>query len=126
MSEETNNSHEPVTCRWTDRAAVITFKGKRIYDVRDVEAVEAQIRSVLGENPANMVVNFADVDFMVTRVINILLVALKRIRARGGEVCLVGMNPNIRRVFNLMRLTEVFRIFQTEEQALANLENKNQ
>ena len=126
MSKETNNSHEPVTCRRTDKAVVITFNEKRIYDVRDVEAVEAQIRSVLAEDPANMVVNFADVDFMVTRVINILLVALKRIRGRGGEVCLVGMNPNIRRVFNLMRLTEVFRIFQTEEQALAELKSQNQ
>ena len=61
------------------------------------------------------------VDFMVTRVINILLVALKRIRTRGGQVYLTGMNRNIRRVFDLMRLSEVFGIFETEEQALAAL-----
>ena len=124
MSEEANNIQNTIACRWTPTAVVVTFKEKRIYDVRDVEAVEVQIRSILAKNPANMVVNFADVDFMVTRVINILLVALKWIRARGGEVYLSGMNPNIRRVFHIMRLTEVFRIFQTEEQALADLENQ--
>ena len=115
-----------MTCRWMGKVAVVTFKAKRIYDVRDVEAVESQVRSVLAENPTNMMVNFADVDFMVTRVINILLVALKRIRAQGGEVYLAGMNPNIRRVFNLMRLTEVFRIFQTEDKALADIQSKGQ
>ena len=126
MNEELNNNHDAIDCRWTPTAVVVTFKDKRIYDVRAVEAVEAQIRSVLAKDPPNMVVNFADVDFMVTRVINILLVALKRIRSRGGEVYLAGMNPNIRRVFNLMRLTEVFKIFQTEEQALADLESQQQ
>ncbi|NIA06139.1 MAG: STAS domain-containing protein [Actinobacteria bacterium] len=124
MSEEPNNSQDVITFRWTPTAVVVTFKEKRIYDVRTVEAVEDQIRSILAKDPANMVVNFSNVDFMVTRVINILLVALKWVRARGGEVYLSGMNPNIRRVFKLMRLTEVFRIFQTEEQALADLENQ--
>ena len=124
MNEELDNNHDKIDCRWIPTAVVITFKGKRIYDVRAVEAVEVQIRSALSKNPPNIVVNFADVDFMVTRVINILLVALKRIRSGGGEVYLAGMNPNIRRVFNLMRLTEVFKIFQTEKQALADLESK--
>ena len=121
MSEESNNNNDAVVCRWTPKAAVVTFKEKRIYDVRAVELVETQICSILAKAPANMVVNFANVDFMVTRVINILLVALKRIRTGGGEVYLAGMNRNIRRVFDLMRLSEVFRIFESEEQALAAL-----
>lgn len=121
MSEKPNNNNDSLICRWTSKTAVVTFKEKRIYDVRAVEIVETQIRAILDEDPANMVVNFAGVDFMVTRVINILLVALKRMRAGGGEVYLAGMNHNIRRVFDLMRLSEVFKIFQTEEQALAAL-----
>ena len=126
MSEEPNNNKDSLICRWTSKTAVVTFKEKRIYDVRAVEIVETQIRAILDEDPANMVVNFAGVDFMVTRVINILLVALKRMRTGGGEVYLAGMNRNIRRVFDLMRLSEVFKIFQTEEQALAALqENSN-
>ena len=124
MSEEPNNHNGSVVCRWTPKAVVVTFKEKRIYDVQAAEIVEAQIRSILDKAPANMVVNFAGVDFMVTRVISILLMTLKRIRTRGGEVYLVGMNRNIRRVFDLMRLSEVFKIFQTEEQALAAIESR--
>ena len=125
MAVQSNNNGKGVKCRHTPRAAVLTFKEKRIYDVSAVETVEMEVRAILAEEPPNMIINFAGVDFMVTRVINILLVALKNIRSRGGEVFLVGMNQNIRRVFNLMRLNVVFRIFDTEELALAALDDLN-
>ena len=125
MNEEINNKNknDVVICRQTDKAVVVSFSEKLIYDASTVEAVEAKIRSLLAEKPGNMVINFAGVDFMVTRVINILLMALKQVRTDGGEVYLAGMNANIRRVFDIMRLDVVFKIFDTQEQALAELED---
>ena len=121
MNEEAKNNRDAVLTNCTDRAVVVTFRDRQIYDVSAVEAVESQIRALLEKKPENLVVNFAGVDFMVTRVINVLLIALKRIRTAGGEVYLTGMNPNIKRVFDIMRLDVVFKIFPTEEQALAAL-----
>ena len=125
MSEETNNKDEVVICRRAGKIMVVNFSEKLIYDVSAVEAVEAKIRSLLEDGFENMVINFSGVDFMVTRVINVLLVALKQIRARGGEVYLAGMNANIRRVFDIMRLNVVFKIFETEEEAIAALEKQS-
>ncbi len=122
MSEETNNKNNTVASRRSGTTEVVSFMEKLIYDVSTVEAVEEKIRSLLADTPENMVINFAGVDFMVTRVINILLVAQKQIRSAGGEVYLVGMNANIRRVFDIMRLNVVFKVFETEEEALAALE----
>ena len=121
MSDETNNKNSAVICRKVGTAVVVSFKDKLIYDVSAVEAVEENIRALLEDAPRNMVINFAGVDFMVTQVINILLMALKQIRTAGGEVYLAGMNTNIRRVFDIMRLNVVFKIFDTEEEALAAL-----
>ena len=120
MSEEINNT---VICRQAEKAVVVSFSEKLIYDVSTVEEVEAKMCSLLEDKPQNMVINFAGVDFMVTRVINILLMALKQIRTTGGEVYLAGMNDNIRRVFDIMRLNVVFKIFESEEEALAALED---
>ena len=125
MSEETNNKNEVVICRRAGKAMVVSFSEKLIYDVSTVDAVEENIRSLLTGEPQNLVINFAGVDFMVTRVINILLVALKQIRTAGGEVYLAGMNANIRRVFDIMRLNVVFKIFESEEEALAALEKRS-
>ena len=123
MGEEFINNGPAVLHRSTPKAVVLTFKEKRIYDGSAVERVETQFRAILDEKPPNMVIDFSGVDFMVTRMINVLLVALKDVRVRGGEVYLAGMNPNIREVFNCMRLDVVFKIFDTEEQALAALDN---
>ncbi len=125
MSGETNNKNDVVICRQAGKDMVVSFSEKLIYDVNTVEAVEAKIRSLLDDGPENMVINFSGVDFMVTRVINVLLVTLKRIRTQGGEVYLAGMNANIRRVFDIMRLDVVFKIFETEEEALAALEKNS-
>ena len=125
MSEETNDKNGVVVCRQAGKVTVVSFSTKLIYDVNTVEAVEANVRSLLDDEPENMVFNFSGVDFMVTRVINVLLVALKRVRTRGGEVYLAGMNANIRRVFDIMRLDVVFKIFETEEEALAGLEKRS-
>ena len=125
MTEETSNKNNAVICRRTGKAMVVSFREKLIYDMSAVEAVEAKIRSLLADEPENLVINFAGVDFMVTRVINILLVALKQIRTAGGEVYLAGMNANIRRVFDIMRLNVVFKIFESEEEALAALEKRS-
>ena len=123
MSEEANNKNNVVICRQAGKTVVVSFREKLIYDVSAVEAVEEKIRSLLEDGPQNMVINFAGGDFMVTRVINILLMALKQIRTAGGEVYLARMNANIRRVFDIMRLNVVFKIFDTEEEALAALED---
>ncbi len=125
MGEETNNKSNAVICRRIGKTVVVSFREKLIYDVSEVEAVEEKIRSLLADEPQNLVINFAGVDFMVTRVINILLVALKQIRTRGGEVYLARMNANIRRVFDIMRLNVVFKIFESEEEALDALADQH-
>ena len=123
MGEESVNNGPELICRCVPNGVVLTFKEQRIYDIIAVGEVEAQIRAILDEKPSNMVINFSGVDFMVTRVISVLVVALKRVRSRGGEVYLTGMNQNIRGVFDLMRLDQIFKIFDTEDQAVAALGN---
>ena len=123
VGEESVNNGPELICRRVTNGVVLAFKEQRIYDIIAVENVEAQIRAILDEKPSNMVINFSGVDFMVTRVINMLLVALKNVRTRGGEVYLTGMNDNIRRVFHLMRLDLIFKIFDREDQTLAALGN---
>jgi anti-anti-sigma factor len=45
---------------------------------------------------------------------------MQRITAHGGNLALFGIQGNVRRVFETTRLDQVFRIFSTREEALAN------
>jgi len=105
--------------------AVVGFTTTHIYDLATVDDLERQFRRLLDGQPdlaaGRMVIDFTGVEFMVTRVINTLLVVLKRVRSAGGEVVLCGMGTNVDRVIRLMRLDRVFATFPARQQALDSL-----
>ena len=104
------------------KVTLVEFVQAKIYDISTVEGLDRVFQALVEDLPTTqLLVDFARVDFMVTRVINLLLVLLKRAREAGGDVCLCGMNANIRRVFELMRLTQIFVIYDDRAKALATL-----
>jgi anti-sigma B factor antagonist len=46
------------------------------------------------------------------------LSCLRRVNARGGDVKLCGMSPQVRAVFELVRLHRIFDIYSTPEEAV--------
>ncbi len=66
----------------------------------------------------NVVLNLQQVDFIDSIGISTLVSGMKQLRARGGDLRLVGLQPSARSIFELMMLDKVFEIFDTEEQAL--------
>ncbi|HEX2915501.1 MAG TPA: STAS domain-containing protein [Chloroflexia bacterium] len=66
----------------------------------------------------NVVLNLQYVDFIDSAGITALVAGMKQLRARGGDLRLVGLQPSARAVFELMMLDKVFEIFETEEEAL--------
>jgi anti-sigma B factor antagonist len=65
------------------------------------------------------IMDFRSVTFLVTPAVNTLLQAVKKLRARGGDLALCGLSPPIRRLFGLMKLDRVFLICESVEAALA-------
>ena len=66
----------------------------------------------------NVVLNLQQVDFIDSIGISTLVSGMKQLRARGGDLRLVALQPSARSIFELMMLDKVFEIFDTEEQAL--------
>ena len=101
---------------------VVEFLRAKLYDISTIEELEGAFKSLVDELPTTrLLVDFHRVDFMVTRVINLLLILLRHTREANGDVCLCGMNENIHRVFVLMRLTQIFVIYEDQAVALAQL-----
>ena len=101
---------------------VLSFATNKFYDLGTVEQLEQEFEEVLsGISARNVVIDFAGVNFMITRVINMVLTVLRRMRAVGGEVVLCGMNDNVLRAFELMRLDRIFRIYPDAAKAISSL-----
>lgn len=65
---------------------------------------------VLGEQPRRLLVDLAGVSYIDSSGMATLVEALQHTRRAGGEMLLRGLREQIRAVFRLARLDEVFTI----------------
>jgi len=84
-----------------------------------------QLRSELGDalnaaDPPWVVVDFGDVEYMGAVIIAELISARRLISERNGSLKLCGMYQNIRDIFRLMKVDQLFEIYDTCGEALQN------
>ncbi len=65
------------------------------------------------------IIDLAALSYINSTGLNLLIAALAKVRAKSGEIILVGISPNIQQVLVLTRLQTFFVIKDTTEAALA-------
>lgn len=89
----------------------VTFLDKRILDDRQIRRLQESLEPVIEKNDdGELVVNFANVGFMSSAVLGLLVRVHKRVSERGGQVRLSNLDPSLRKVFEITRLTQIFEI----------------
>jgi anti-anti-sigma factor len=69
----------------------------------------------------NVILDFADVPYISSAGLRVVLVVAKRMSRSQGQFALVSLKPEILSVFKISGLTSVLKIFDTPEGALAAL-----
>jgi len=67
----------------------------------------------------SILLNFAGVDFLSSAALNKLIVLDKKVKTSGGKLQLCNLRPEIFEIFAITRLTQLFAIKRTEQEALA-------
>jgi anti-sigma B factor antagonist len=78
-----------------------------------------QVVSLVGEGRRHLVVDLAAVDFVDSLGLGVLVSALKRVRAHGGELRVAGPSPRVRSLFELTRLEEIIEVHDSVAAAVA-------
>jgi anti-anti-sigma factor len=104
-----------VTLQERDGAAVLALHG-------DVNAsAEAALQSAYGEatsgNPSSVVLDFADVDYINSTGIALIVGLLAQARARDVEVRASGLSDHYREIFEITRLADFMTIEEGEDDA---------
>ncbi len=102
---------------------VITFKAPQVNDTDNIESLEDGLRQLLVEHEQRfLLLDFSEVRHIVSRMINSLLLMVKRIRAEGGQVHLCELDSKVERVFKTMRLDRVFDMYATLDEGLQTMQ----
>jgi anti-sigma B factor antagonist len=65
-----------------------------------------------------IIVNFEQVIYIDSSFLGALVSALKLAINNGGDIAVVGLNSDIRSLFQLVRLDKVFKIYTNTQEAL--------
>lgn len=99
---------------------MVQFLDKKLMDQKVIQEVGDELFALVEkEQRKNVLLNFDNVEFLVSAALNKLILLDKKTKTAGGKLLLCNLKPEIFDIFAVTRLTQLFQIKRTEQEALA-------
>lgn len=98
-----------------DTIPVLRLSGE--LDLNSVPDVRRSIRGLIDEGLVNFIIDLSGLDFIDSSGLGVLVGGLARVREKQGEIKIACSNKRILRIFEMTRLTQLFEIYPTAEEA---------
>jgi len=107
-----------------EEISVVKFKDQKVMDPGRIEQMGKELLTLVkeDEDTSNVLINFENVNFFSSAAINKLIVFEKRIRARGGQIRLSNLRPEVRDLFSYTNLDSMFEIKGEQADAIDSFE----
>ena len=102
-----------------DQIPVIALKGE--IDLHTCASFRDSLRDLIDHKHYNIVINLAEVPYLDSAALGVLVDAVRRVREHNGSISLVATTPFVRRAFEITRLVKIFHLYNAEEEALAGI-----
>lgn len=96
--------------------SILELKGR--FDAYEESLVREWLNKVATSPHAQVIVNLAQVDFIDSTGLAILVYGMKFCRRQGGNLYLSSLQQPVRTIFQLTRLDKAFHIFYNENEAI--------
>ncbi len=103
----------------TDQGLVVTLAGR--FDANAASEVEETLTKLVDDGEVNLVVDLAEVDYISSIGLRILLKTLKKVTGAEGRLVLCSLTDYVNEVFELSGLVAVFNIASNRQEALDQL-----
>lgn len=100
-----------------DEPNVLPLEGE--IDLHVSPRVAASLRTLTEQKPARLVVDLSRVTYIDSSGLAALIEAMQNVEAYGGKFVLAGVQENVRPIFEIARLDQVFIMFPHVDAALA-------
>jgi len=99
----------------------VEFIDRNILDEGNIQQIGEEISAVIdaGDRP-RLLISFANVDHLSSAALGTLITINTKVKAKGGDLRLADIDPQIYEVFVITKLNRLFQIHDTSEQALAS------
>ena len=88
-------------------------------DLHVSPGVAASLAAMIEQKPARLVIDLSRVSYIDSSGLAVLIEGMQKVETYGGKFVLAGLQENVRPIFEIARLDQVFVIFPDVEAARA-------
>jgi anti-sigma B factor antagonist len=115
-----------ISVEYNGNATIMRFTDEKILEEKDIKALQDSIMSVIEQAARiNLILDFANVRFLSSAVLGLLIRVSKRIYENDGQLGLCNISPKIYEIFKITRLTKTFDIYNSVESATEGLSEQD-
>ena len=101
---------------------ILAFEGR--LDAYSANEAEKKIDALIGSGQVKMVLNLGKLEYISSSGLRVFLAQLKKARKQQGDLKLACMKPYIKEVFDIAGFTQLFNIFDAEDDAAGGFAGK--
>ncbi|MDY6967795.1 MAG: STAS domain-containing protein [Spirochaetota bacterium] len=102
---------------------IIVYLNGRL-DIHLSVDVENRLQSIIKEEPEyHILIDLSDVEYMSSSGIRLLVSILRTVESNDRKLKLSNMNESVKKIFEIVELTSMFDIYNSEEEALKSFSN---
>ncbi|MES0490166.1 MAG: STAS domain-containing protein [Leptospirales bacterium] len=91
-------------------------------DVAVSAELEEQLLQAVETNGLDgLILNMENVEYMSSSGFRVAIALLRKLSDKGGSLRICSLKPAVKRIFDVIELTSLFEIFDSEEEAVASL-----
>jgi len=95
----------------------LMLQGGDAIDSANAAAIKGEALRLIGDAP-DVVLDLANVDFLDSAGVSVLVGLFKHARSRGGRARFCGLTPGARSVLEILRLDRIFELYDDVEAAV--------
>jgi len=112
---------EAITLRANGKVVVADFTKGELKDEREIlRLLEKLGETIEKRSGVSLLLNMKNVTYISSSGLGALVSLMKRLGRQEGIMKICCLQPDVREVFEVMQLTKIFEIFETEEEAVAS------
>ena len=102
-----------MTKRIKNGIEILALKGD--FDLSNAKVVKTILDKEIVAGQINLVMDLSELDYIDSSGIGVFINTMTTLRGKNGKLVLLGMNPNIHRIFEMTKLLTFFVIVDKEE-----------
>ena len=99
----------------------VEFVDRNILDESNIQQIGEELAVVVDEVPTPMIlIRFGNVHHLSSAALGALITINNRVKGKDGQLRLAEIDPQIREVFKITKLDQIFQIFDNADDALSS------